>query len=60
MGSRFSGIEHAQRSTRRSGAINALANQPEGRAVWLKEQTDGLGFSVVELDLRAILKRRIS
>jgi dipeptidase E len=36
--------------------LNALDNRPEGRAVWLKEQTDklvGLGFSVVELDLRS-------
>jgi hypothetical protein len=36
--------------------VNALDNHPAGRAVWLKEQTDklvGLGFSVVELDLRS-------
>jgi dipeptidase E len=44
-------------SARRAAIIvNALDNRPEGRAVWLKEQTDklvGLGFSVVELDLRS-------
>ncbi|HTC02689.1 MAG TPA: Type 1 glutamine amidotransferase-like domain-containing protein [Xanthobacteraceae bacterium] len=36
--------------------VNALDHRPEGRTVWLKEQTDklvGLGFSVVELDLRS-------
>jgi hypothetical protein len=36
--------------------LNALDNRPEGRAVWLKEQTDklvGLGFGVVELDLKS-------
>jgi len=40
----------------RRAAIIALDNRPEGRAVWLKEQTNklvGLGFSVVELDLRS-------
>ena len=51
-------------SARRAAIIvNALDNRPEGRAVWLKEQTDklvGLGFSVVELDLRSYLERRIS
>jgi dipeptidase E len=44
-------------SARRAAIIvNALDHRPEGRAVWLKEQTDklaGLGFSVVELDLRS-------
>jgi dipeptidase E len=44
-------------SARRAAIIvNALDNRPEGRAVWLKEQTDklaSLGFSVVELDLRS-------
>jgi hypothetical protein len=44
-------------SARRAAIIvNALDNHPAGRAVWLKEQTDklvGLGFSVVELDLRS-------
>jgi dipeptidase E len=44
-------------SARRAAIIvNALDNRPEGRAVWLKEQTGklvGLGFSVVELDLRS-------
>ena len=36
--------------------VNALDNRPEGRAHWLKEQTNklvSLGFSVVELDLRS-------
>jgi dipeptidase E len=35
--------------------VNALDDAPEGRARWLKAQTDklaDLGFSVVELDLR--------
>jgi dipeptidase E len=35
--------------------VNALDNMPEGRAHWLRAQTDKLarlGFSVVELDLR--------
>lgn len=35
--------------------LNALDHRPERRTGWLKEQTDkltGLGFSVVELDLR--------
>lgn len=39
--------------------VNALDNRPEGRAVWLKEQTDklvGLGFKVVELDLRSFFE----
>jgi dipeptidase E len=43
-------------SARRAAIIvNALDHRPEGRTVWLKQQTDklvGLGFSVVELDLR--------
>lgn len=43
-------------SARRAAiVVNALDHRPEGRAVWLKKQTDklvGLGFSVVELDLR--------
>ena len=36
--------------------VNALDHRPERRAVWLREQTHklvGLGFSVVELDLRS-------
>jgi dipeptidase E len=35
--------------------VNALDNRPEGRARWLKMQTEklvGLGFSATELDLR--------
>jgi dipeptidase E len=44
-------------SARRAAIIvNALDNRPEGRAVWLKEQTGklvGFSFSVVELDLRS-------
>ena len=35
--------------------VNALDNRPKPRAVWLSKQTDklvGLGFTVVELDLR--------
>jgi dipeptidase E len=44
-------------SARRAAIIvNALDHRPEGRAIWLKQQTDklvGLGFSVVELDLRS-------
>jgi dipeptidase E len=35
--------------------VNALDNRPEPRAAWLSKQTDklaGLGFTVVELDLR--------
>jgi dipeptidase E len=48
-------------SARRAAIIvNALDNRPDGRAVWLKKQTDklvGLGFSVVELDLRSYFER---
>ena len=44
-------------SARRAAIIvNALDHRPERRAVWLREQTHklvGLGFSVVELDLRS-------
>ena len=44
-------------SARRAAIIvNALDHRPGGRTIWLKEQTDklvGLGFSVVELDLRS-------
>jgi dipeptidase E len=39
--------------------VNALDHLPEGRAVWLKKQTDklvGLGFKVVELDLRSFFE----
>jgi dipeptidase E len=44
-------------SARRAAIIvNALDNRPDGRAVWLKKQTEkllDLGFSVTELDLRS-------
>ena len=44
-------------SARRAAIIvNALDNRPEARDDWLKGQTEklvGLGFSVVELDLRS-------
>jgi len=42
-------------ATRAAIIVNALDHRPKARAHWLKAQTDklvGLGFTVVELDLR--------